>query len=710
MKRRILFLFSLLLALPYNLPAEEGMYPVTELNRLNLKKIGIEIEAGAIFSENKVSLSDAIVKLGGCTGSFISPDGLILTNHHCAFGAIRNASTPQNDYLTNGFVAKTREQEFPAKGYTVRITEQVKDVSQDVLAAVNSISDPLQREKAIERKIKEIVQQQEKAHPGLRAEVAEMFPGKTYYLFLYTYLKDVRLVYAPPRSVGEFGGEIDNWEWPRHTGDFSLMRAYVAPDGSPASYSPQNVPYHPRTYLKINPQGVEEGDRVFILGYPGRTYRHRTSAFLEFEAQVRMPLTVDWYQWQISLMEKMGKNDPARKLKFSGRMKGLANVEKNYRGKLQGIRRTHLLDQKREEERQIQDFIKTNHLNQYRNTLQEIKELYKQYRQQYLQEWLLQQLPRSVNLFGIAFTLVKAATELQKPDLERESPYMNRNFERTKTFTLMRLKTFDPDLDQQILNALLHRVSNIKSKTLIRIFALDQSEQNTKQVIAEAFKQTRLSDSAFVQSCFSKSLKELQQLNDPILSWAFELQDDYETLKTVQRTRSGKLRALRTNWLEVKKKFLKTDFIPDANGTFRFTYGKIEGYSPADAVYKSPITSDRGILEKNTGNPPFNTPLEILQLLQKQSFGSFISKTIKRLPVNILYSTDTTGGNSGSPVLNARGELIGLNFDRTFEATINDFAYNSDYSRSIGVDIRYILFLLKYYAHAETLLEEMGIK
>ncbi len=710
MKRHILFLFSFLLALPYNLPAEEGMYPVTELNRLNLKKLGIEIEAGAIFSENKVSLSDAIVKLGGCTGSFISPDGLILTNHHCAFGAIRNASTPQNDYLTNGFVAKTREQEFPAKGYTVRITEQVKDVSQEVLAAVKSFSDPLQREKAIERKIKEIVQQQEKAHPGLRAEVAEMFPGKTYYLFLYTYLKDVRLVYAPPRSVGEFGGEVDNWEWPRHTGDFSLMRAYVAPDGSPAAYSPQNVPYHPRTYLKINPQGVEEGDRVFILGYPGRTYRHRTSAFLEFEAQVRMPLTVDWYQWQISLMEKMGANDPARKLKFSGRMKGLANVEKNYRGKLQGIGRTHLLEQKRKEERQIQDFIKTNRLNQYTNTLQEIKELYKQYRQQYLQEWLLQQLPRSVNLFGIAFTLVKAARERQKPDLERESPYMNRNFERTKTFTLMRLKTFDADLDQQILNALLHRVSNIKSKKLIRIFALDQSKQSTKQVIAEAFKQTRLSDSAFVQSCFSKSLKELQQLNDPILSWAFELQDDYETLKTVRRTRSGKLRALRANWLEVKKKFLKTDFIPDANGTFRFTYGKIEGYSPADAVYKSPITSDRGILEKNTGHPPFNTPLEILQLLQKQSFGSFISKTINRLPVNILYSTDTTGGNSGSPVLNARGELIGLNFDRTFEATINDFAYNSDYSRSIGVDIRYILFLLKYYAHAETLLEEMGIK
>ncbi len=704
---------SILLFAVLFLHAEEGMFPITEINKLDLQKLGIELTAQQIFSENQVSLSDAIVQLGGCTGSFISKDGLILTNHHCAFRAIQNASTPQNDYLTNGFVAHNRSEEYPAKGYTVRITEWVQDVSQRVLQSIQNIDDPIEREKAIEKISKQIVKETEAQHPGKRAAVSEMFPGKTYYLFVYTYLKDVRLVYAPPRAIGEFGGEIDNWEWPRHNADFSLMRAYVAPDGSPAEFSEQNVPYKPKAFLKIAAQGVEEGDRVFILGYPGRTYRHRTSAFLAFEYEQRMPFVVDWYQWQIDLLTKLSRNNPALALKFSSQIKGLANTEKNYRGKLQGIRRIGLIEKKQKEEKAIQNFITQNHLQKYQHVLTAIQHIYQDYRQTVKQELLLSYFTRSITLTSVAYTLVRAAVERQKPDLERESPFMDRNFQRTQMYIRLRLKNFDAQADRLILKELLDRFRQLPTTELtgplMKLFHLTHFPDSTLPIINHAFQNTRLNDPDFVQQCFSKTREELQAQNDPILNWLLTLEPTFEKLRTIRKERNGKLRRLRALWLEARQAYLKKDFIPDANGTYRMTFGFIEGYSPADAVYKSPITTDRGILEKTTGQEPFNTPDKLLVLLKNKQFGPFVSKTVGTLPVGILYSCDTTGGNSGSPVLNARGELVGLNFDRAFEATINDYAWSHQYSRSIGVDIRYILFLLKYFSGAEYLLNEMEI-
>ncbi len=697
-----------------SLPAEEGMYPITQIDKLPLKQLGFEISADEIFSESHVSLSDAIVKLGGCTGSFISPDGLILTNHHCAYRAIQDASTAQHDYLAQGFVAYERQQEFPAKGYTVRITQNVRDVSAQVLQAVQNLTDPLLREKAVEKRIKELVAQAEAQHPGLRAEVAEMFPGKTYYLFLYVYLKDVRLVYAPPSSVGNYGGEIDNWEWPRHTGDFSLMRAYVAPDGSPAEYSKDNVPYHPKAFLKIAPKGVEKGDRVFILGYPGRTYRHRTSAFLEFEYALRMPFVVQWYNQQIDLFQKLGANNPARALKFKSRIKGLANTEKNYRGKLQGIKRLHLIEQKREQEKKILQYIAQNPQRQkrYGRVLERIDSVYARYRQTALRDWLLGYLARSVDLLGLARTVVKAAEERQKPDLERESAFMDRNFERTKMYAVLRLKNFDPEADKMILTALLQKIKALPDSQQIpeitRWFRLNDGRQATQKVIDALYAHTHVLNKDSLRRYLGQTPAALQKSNDPALQLMAALKPVYADLKKRAQRRNGALRALRARWLEVKKDFLKKDFIPDANGTYRMSFGFIEGYSPRDAVYDLPFTTPRGILEKNTGQAPFNAPDALLTLLRQKQFGAFVSTSAGTLPIDILYSTDTTGGNSGSPVLNARGELVGLNFDRTFEATINDFAWNHAYSRSIGVDIRYLLFLLKDYAKAQKLLHEMG--
>ncbi len=697
-----------------SLPAEEGMYPITEIDKLPLKQLGFAISAEDIFSENHVSLSDAIVKLGGCTGSFISPDGLILTNHHCAYRAIQDASTPEHDFLAEGFVAYERSQEFPAKGYTVRITQQVRDVSSQVLQAVRGVDDPLQREKAIEKKMKELVKQAEAQHPGLRAEVAEMFPGETYYLFLYVYLKDVRLVYAPPSSVGNYGGEVDNWEWPRHTGDFSLMRAYVAPDGSPAEYSKDNVPFHPKKFLQIARQGAEKGDRVFILGYPGRTYRHRTSAFLDFEYTTHMPFVVQWYNRQIDLLHKLGANHPARALKFKSRIKGLANTEKNYRGKLQGIRRLHLIDQKRAQEQTILHYIARDAQRQkrYGRVLPQIDSIFTRYKKTARRDWLLGYLARSVDALGLAWTVVKAAEERQKPDLERETAFMDRNFERTKMYAAMRLKNFDAQADKMLLLDLLHMMKalpdSLQIPEVVRRFALNEDEEKTKQIIDTLYARTRITDKETLMHLLTQTPQELQTSQDPAVQLMLALKPVYAALKERNQRRSGALRRLRAQWLKIKKEFLKKDFIPDANGTYRMTFGFVEGYSPRDAVYDHPITTPRGILEKNTGQAPFNAPDALLTLLRKEQFGPYISRTTGTLPIDILYSTDTTGGNSGSPVLNAKGELVGLNFDRTFEATINDFAWNHAYSRSIGVDIRYLLFLLKDYAKAQKLLKEMG--
>jgi len=408
-------LLPLLLLLTSLAFTDEGMYPLSEIHKLNLKAKGFKIAPKDLYNPQGVSLVDAIVQVGGCTGSFVSSEGLILTNHHCAFGAVQAASTAEKDYLTNGFLARNRSEEIPAKGYTCRITESYREVSAEVLGAAKEGMSFAERAKAFEQKMKEIVAAEEAKTQGIRAEVAEMFAGKSYVLFIYRNIKDVRLVYVPPRSIGEFGGETDNWVWPRHTGDFSFMRAYVAKDGSTAEYSPDNVPYKPRRVLKVAPQGVDENDFVFILGYPGRTYRHQTSFFYEYHQKYFLPTTADWNAWQIDMMEAAGKNDPEVAIRLSSRIKGLANVKKNYRGKLQGFHRLNLLEKKRQEERELQTFItaEPNRKAQYGAVLPEIGKVYSEIMAEAPRALVLNRIISSSTLLGADYTAFKLSTQLQ---------------------------------------------------------------------------------------------------------------------------------------------------------------------------------------------------------------------------------------------------------------------------------------------------------
>ncbi len=694
---------------------DEGMYPLSEIHKLDLQAKGLKLENREIFNPDGLSLIDGICNVGGCSGSFVSEQGLILTNHHCAFRAIQAASTKENDLLEKGFLAQNRSKEIPAPGYTVRITEFYQDVSSEVLSVLQPDMDLVARTKTIEQKIKEIEKRAEEENPGMRAEVSEMFIGKTYVLFLYTFLKDIRLVYAPPQSIGNFGGEVDNWIWPRHAGDFSFMRAYVASDGSPAEYSLENIPYKPKKVIKVAPQGVNEGDFIFLLGYPGRTYRHRTSHFLSYEKEIRMPFVVDLHQWQINVMEKMGQEDRAVSLKHETRIKGLANVMKNYRGKLQGIERLDLVEKKKEEEKALQQFIEADQqrLKQYGTLLKDIEKIYLEIKDRAAQELILDNLLRSSILLNTAYTIYEGTIERQKDDISRESAFMDRNWPRTKERLLISLEDYYEPTDKILLKDLLLRTGRLqedKSIPAVQKIAGSKDPENViEDFIEKAFKDSKLSNIAFVKEALDKSLNKIIKYNDPLLDLAAELYPSYQELKKIRQARQGALDQLYAKLVDVKKEFLAKDFIPDANRTLRLTYGYIRGYSPRDAVFYHPITTVKGILEKTTEETPFATPQELIDLIEAADFGRFEHPGLKSVPVCILYNADTTGGNSGSAVLNAKGELVGINFDRAFEATINDYAWSEDYSRSIAVDIRYVLWLTQNIGKANHLLEEMGI-
>ena len=709
MKRIKLLALVLLIFSTTQLRAEEGMFPISSIDQLGLSKKGLQLTATEIFNPDGTCLLDGICRVNGCTGSFVSGNGLIITNHHCAYRAIQSASTAENDWLKNGFFSKSMEQEIPAAGYVVRITESYKDVSAEVLAAVNETMTAAERSKAVAKRRKELEKKAEEENPGMRADIAEMFTGKTYVLFFYTFIRDVRLVFAPPSSVGNFGGAVDNWEWPRHTGDFSFMRAYVAPDGSMADYDTANVPYKPKRHIQVSSAGANENDFVFLLGYPGRTARHKTASFLEYEQNVRLPYVVDLNQWQIATMDSMSKNDRGVALKHSSRKQSLANVEKRSRGQLKGLRRANIVAKRRAVEAELQSFIDSDptRKERYGSLLKEIDQVYANLGESANYTLTLNNLVSACRGMGLAYTIFDAASERAKSDLDREATYMDRNFERTVGRAVLGWKDWHRETDMKMLAEMKQRLRKIEkanSTAVVKAFLDNESIGDV------AFAKSKFNDEAFIRSLFTKSADELKKVDDPFLQAVIGLYPEFVRLREQVKASDGELGRLYGELIGVKQEFQKTNFVPDANGTLRMTYGNVKGYSPEDAVYKSPATTLRGVIEKTTGQEPFVTPNRIRELYDKGEFGNFLHPKLNQIPVALLYNTDTTGGNSGSPILNNRGQLVGVNFDRAFEATINDFAWNESYSRSIGVDIRYVLWITGKVYQSRHLLDEMGVK
>ncbi|NGF56095.1 S46 family peptidase [Parapedobacter sp. SGR-10] len=694
---------------------DEGMFPLSELSRAGLKQAGLKISEKDIYNPGQIGLVDALVQVSGCSGSFISPNGLVITNHHCAFSAVQLASTPEHNYLENGFVAHSRQQEIEAKGLTIRITDSYEDVSDKILSAVAQVSDPVERIQIINKKRKELASDAEQKDPSIKAEVSEMFIGKSYVLFRYKTIEDVRLVYIPRQDIGEFGGETDNWVWPRHTGDFSFLRAYVAPDGSSAKYSKNNVPYQPKKHLKINPKGVDENDFVFILGYPGRTFRHRPYQYLEYQQQYLLPFTSELYDFQNQQLYNAGKNDKAIELALATRIKRNANVMKNYRGKLKGLRNIDLVKQKQQEDQALAEFIaKSLDLKaRYGTLLQDIDAHYKTVFTDAEKELWFNNLYSGIRSIHIARLLNSFKDALAKyPAKQQRSKIFTLNIAKVKEQLEKIYESYHAEADKNIAKhqfALAYQfkdqntVSTIQRKNFSNVEA-------AQAYIEKAIDQSRINDK---NKLFSEVLNDAESLvayQDELLTLQKQFAEEIEPFSTELIRREGVLNKLMADYVAVKETFQSKNFIPDANSTLRLTFGYIKGYSPADATYMTPFTTIKGLIEKgNSGDAEFRYPEAIKQAWLAKNFGAYYKKEIDDVPVNILYNMDTTGGNSGSPIMNAYGELIGVNFDRAYDATINDFAWNESYSRSIGVDIRYVLWIADKIDNAQFILKEIGI-
>lgn len=696
-------------------PRDEGMFPLSDLDRAGLRQAGLKISEADIYNPGQVGLVDALVRVGGCTGSFVSPDGLIITNHHCAFSAVQLASTPANDYLKNGFLADTRAKEIQAQGLTIRITDSYEDVSDRILQTVSTVTDPAERIRTIQELQRQIAREAENQDPSIKAEVSEMFIGKSYVLFRYKTIEDVRLVYIPSQNIGEFGGETDNWVWPRHTGDYAFLRAYVAPDGSAAAYSPNNVPYQPKKHLTVNPEGVEEEDFVFILGYPGRTFRHRPAQYIAYQERYLLPYVSELYDFQNQQMALAGENDKATELRLATRIKRNANVMKNYRGKMKGLRNIDLVASKTAEDRELAAFIAANPelRTRYGTLMDDIDAHYRTvYSDAQLDLWYAQ-VYGSSSLLQVARILNTLRNLVANAAPEQRQRLLDLNRERAAQNIRSVYAAYHPDVDASLLARMfedgvqLTGPNRVEALTQVGITDPTHAGSAARELLAKS----KLADTSYVLNDLLNDANTLLALNDGLVELHQALAAEMDIRRPEMERREGELNKLMGDYVAVKEQYLDRAFIPDANATLRLTFGYIRGYSPADATYMHPFTTVRGMLEKGrTGDEVFNYPAAIRQAWEARDFGSYIKEDLGDVPVNILYNMDTSGGNSGSPIMNAYGELIGVNFDRAYDATINDFAWNEQYSRSIGVDIRYVLWIADKVDKAHFVLDEMGIK
>lgn len=695
------------------LPPEEGMFPLSEISKLDLQAAGLQISPKEIFNPNGTSLIDALVRLSGCTGSFVSGNGLIVTNHHCAFSAVAAASTTENNYLENGFAANEKSQEIQAKGLTCRITDAYEDVSNRVLEGADSESDPIKRLQKIAANIQKIQKEEQAKDPDRLIEISEMFIGKTYVLFRYKTIKDVRLVYVPPRSIGEFGGETDNWVWPRHTGDFSFVRAYVAPDGSPAEYSENNVPYKPVKHLKINPNGVSEEDFVFILGYPGRTYRHRPAQYLVYQRDHLLPYISETFDWLIHYMEKLGDQNPEKKLLYATQIKRYANTTKNFKGKMQGLRRVPIIQNKIKEEKALQAAINKNPKlkKQYGNVLPEINKTYDDILEITTATLWFGRLYAHAPQFNLAGEIALAQKEMQDMSKTEKAEYIEKQ---SKKFVRMaksaNSKTYSQEMEKDFLKMMFQKGLTFKGKQEVAPLAMAKAD--VENFVETLFEKSKFNDPAAILEMAENKPAKLFNLKDPMVEYSAKFNPIHKKLLNGFRQGNAKVSALMPQLLEAKQAVSEENFIPDANGTLRLTYGHIRGYHPEDAVYQKPFTTLAGVVEKGRTakkGSDYEMPEILAQLHDKGDLGKYTHPKLKDVPVGLLYDMDTSGGNSGSPIMNAKGEFIGINFDRAYTATINDFAWNQAYSRSIGVDVRYMLFVLEKVANAQNLLTEMQV-
>lgn len=711
------FLAAIILLAAVNARATEGMWIPLLLEKYNIEdmqKRGFKLSAEDIYSVNQASMKDAVMIFGGgCTAEFVSPKGLILTNHHCGYSAIQSHSSPENDYLTDGFWAMNSQGELLNPNLTVTLLVRMEDVTDAALQGVNENMSEEERDRIIKKNSEKIIEKTT-ADTHYQAKVKPFFHGNQYFVFVEEVFKDVRLAGAPPSAIGKFGGDTDNWMWPRHTGDFSVFRVYADKNNQPAEYSEDNVPYQPKKYFSVSTQGYEKDDFTMVFGYPGSTQQYIPSYAVNLTQNIINPQRINIRRHIIDIMAADMEADPKVRIQYASKYAGISNGWKKWKGENRGLKRLNTIEKKQAYEKEISKWINADEtrkkeyghiLSDYKNIYQDI-EPYK-VAEEYFYECIWR--TESIRMAARAATLARSGKSYEQKEVDAlkkhaESFFKDYNLETDKKIFKTLLKLYLNNVERQFIPDFMEFESAMTELGFTRENVLDlYTEYYFKETIF-------LNQDRWMQYLENYNGQSDAIKNSPAYIFYKNFVNLYLTLIRPQAMAFEKqFDRLNRKYMRARMEFQKDKvFYPDANFTLRVTYGKVNDYFPRDGVYYKHYTTLEGIMEKD--NPDiydYNVPKKLKDLYRNKDYGNYGKKG--KMHVCFIASNHTSGGNSGSPIINDQGHLIGINFDRNWEGTMSDIHYDPEQCRNISVDIRYVLFIIDKFAGADYLLEEMDI-
>ena len=713
MKTPLSILLALFLAPAlYAADGIDGMWMPQQIPQLSeeLRRMGLQLDPNR-FTDLTGDPMGAVISLGGCTASFVSPEGLVVTNHHCAFGTIQHNSTAERDLITNGFLAPSKADELPgAPGSRVYVTTKIEDVTSGVTGSLSPRLSDADRARMIERRERQLIDECERPG-GVRCRVASFFEGSQYLRTTQMEIRDVRLVYAPPEGVGNFGGETDNWMWPRHTGDFTFYRAYVGPDGKPADYAKANVPYRPAHWLKVSTAGVKAGDMVMVAGYPGRTYRYRTAQEVTNAREFTIPTSIRYATDLSRILHEMGKGKREVQIRNASRINSFENLLKNYRGTLQNMNRGVISQHRADREAALAKWIaaEPERLKKYGDVMSRLTEISKEFNATRERDLVLSYITRSSPMLAQAQKVYRWSIEKTKKDIDRAEGYRDRDVRTIMAASNRAQRTFDPASDRAGLRYMLEEAAKLPSDQ--RIAAIDQAVANggIDAFLDRLYAGTRIHDADQRKAMYGQSRAQLDARGDSMLNFAAALLRQTLPDEELDKRYLGASSRVRPLYLEALREMSGGILSPDANSTLRVSFGAVKGYEPRDGVWYVPHTTLSGVVAKHTGEGEFDAPDALLEAAKAGRTTAYVAPALNDVPVNFLSTTYTTGGNSGSPMLNARGELVGLLFDGNFEALGSDYLVDPELTRSISVDITYVLWIMDAVDRAHNVLREMGV-